>query len=112
MTILPSVLNPTSAFPCPPNVCLSVRWFSHLLRPPARERKKEDFTHQARAEKPKEGGVLRPQGGRHPQVTRLTITLSLDTERLIKARDRGSQAEVKSEKESGKPTGKEMSQVN
>ena len=39
--------------------------------------------------KPKEE-VVRPRGDRHPQVTKLNITLSLDTQGLIKARGRGS----------------------
>jgi len=50
--------------------------------------------------------VLRPRGPRHPQVTKLNITLSLDTERLIEARDRGSRGGVKGQMGAGEPTGK------
>lgn len=46
-------------------------------------------TSPIKPERKAQGGILRPLGGCHPQVTKLDITLSLDTERLIKARDRG-----------------------
>lgn len=53
-----------------------------------------DITHQAQAGKPKEG-ILRPWGGRHPQVTKLNITLSLNKERLNRAKDRGRQEKAR-----------------
>lgn len=60
-------------------------YFAHLP-----ESAKRRLHPSSQSGKPKEG-ALRPLGGRHPQVTKLNITLSLDTERLIKARERGSQ---------------------
>lgn len=77
-------------FLCIPSVCICARWFSHSLRILTRECKKT--TSPIKPERKVQGrsGLLRPQGGHHPQVTRLNITLSLDTERLIEARDRGS----------------------
>lgn len=80
-----------SAFPYTHNVCLFVRWFSHLPTAHLPENTKKKRFHQSDHSGTPKQGVLRPQGDCHSQVTMLNITLSLDTERLIKARDRGSQ---------------------